>query len=363
MPIKPKKHISDLHRVVNASFNRSNYLNLDKNENTIGFSEEVLQDLCSLITPDLVSSYPDVKPLYTKLTETLALDLGQIYLSSGSDAAIKSVFEAYVEPGDEVVLISPTYAMYYVYAQIFQARLKELVYDKDLIIPPEKIINKISSATKLVCIPNPNSSTGTVFSQQDLNKIIEAAKKYDALVLIDEAYQQFHRQTMLGFINKYDNLVISRTFSKALGLASARLGYIASSKQIISDLFKVRPLYEINSFAVTFGCYLLDHPEILDKYLGQISAGKEYLEKKISELGLNMEESHANFVLINVRSRNRAEEIVKLLFREKILIRGGYKELCLEPYIRVGLGSVKQMKIFIEKLSIVLKKTSNLRLN
>jgi len=143
-----------------------------------------------------------------------------------------------------------------------------------------------------------------------------------------------------------------------LGMASARLGYITSSKQIISNLFKVRPLYEINSFAVSFGCYLLDHPEILDEYLGQIFAGREYLEKNIPELGLHMEESHANFVLINVSSRKRAAEIVKLLFREKILIKGGFKELCLERYIRVGLGSVKQMKIFFDKLSIVLKEIS-----
>ena len=359
MPIKQKKHIADLHRVANASFNRSSYLSLDRNENVIGFSGEVLQDLCSLITPDLVSSYPDVKPLYAKLAETLALDLGQIYLSSGSDAAIKSVFEAYVEPGDEVILISPTYAMYYVYVQMFQARLEECVYGKGFIISPEKIINKITSATRLVCIPNPNSPTGTVFSQQDLNKIIEAARKYGALVLIDEAYQQFYGQTMLDFLSDYDNLVVSRTFSKALGLASARLGYLASSKQIISDLFKVRPMYEVNSFAVSFGCYLLYHPEILDDYLGQISAGKHYLEKKIPELGLHMEESHANFVLINVSSRKRAEEIVKLLFREKIMIKGGFKELCLEPDIRVGLGSVEQMKVFIEKLSMVLKEISS----
>ena len=359
MHIKPKKHIADLYRVGNSGFDRSLYLSLDKNENIIGFSKEVLQDFYELISSDLICCYPDVSPLYEKLTEVLSLDHDQIYLSSGSDGAIKSIFEAYVEPGDEVFLVSPTYAMYYVYAQMFRARLKEFVYDNRLFVDPENIVKKISPATKLVCIPNPNSSTGTVFSQNDLSQIIEVAKENASLVLIDEAYQQFHGHTMMEFLQKYDNLLISRTFSKAMGLASCRLGFVVSSKAIVENLFKVRPLYEVNSFAVSFGCYLLNHPEIIKDYLKQVAEGKDYLEKRVVELGFRVEESHANFVLIHVGNKNRAEKIVDLLFEQKILIKGGFKENCLEPYIRVSLGSEAQMKIFVEKLSSVLDKISD----
>ena len=355
MPVIPRKHIANLHRVANEDVNRSDYLCLDKNENIIGFSDEVLNNFCKMITPNLLNTYPDASPLYKNLTEKLNVDPGQIYLSSGSDAAIKSVFETYVNPGDEVVLISPTYAMYYVYARMFQAKLEEFIYDHDLFIPPEKIISKISPATKLVCIPNPNSTTGTIFSQKDLINIVCTARKHGALVLIDEAYQQFHGESMMDYLNESNNLIIVRTFSKAMGLASARLGYIVSNDTIITNLFKVRPLYEVNSFAICFGTYLLDHPEIQANHLEEISRSKNYLKNKLSELGFPITKSHTNFVLINVNSKRNSKEIVRLLLREKIFIKGEFKEACLESYIRVTLGSIEQMKIFIKKLEQILK--------
>ena len=102
-------------------------------------------------------------------------------------------------------------------------------------LPPGRIIEKISPATKLVCIANPNSPTGTVFPIRDLEKIIKAASKNGALVLIDEADYQFWGYSAIDLVLAYDNLIVIRTFSKALGLASGRLGYVVSTPEIISN--------------------------------------------------------------------------------------------------------------------------------
>ena len=135
----------------------------------------------------------------------------------------------YVDSGDEVIVINPTYAMYHVYSKMFDAQLVKVDFDKNLALPPERIIEEISPATKLVCIANPNSPTGTVFPIQDLEKIIKVASKNEALVLVDEAYYQFWGFSAIDLVLEYDNLIVIRTFSKALGLASARLGYVVSN--------------------------------------------------------------------------------------------------------------------------------------
>ena len=354
MRVLPKKHLLELDRVVNESLGRQEFLRMDKNENLMGFSEDIVQDILKLVTSDFLTAYPEVEPLYQKLSECLNLPQDQIYLSSGSDAGIKAVFEVYVDSGDEVILIHPTYAMYYVYSKMFDARLVKVNFDQNLKLSPENIIEKISPATKLICIANPNSPTGTVFSLESLDKIIKVASQNEVLVLIDEAYHQFWGYSMIDRVSAYDNLVVIRTFSKALGLASARLGYLASTTEIVSHLFRTRPMYEVNAFAVSLGIYVLSHPEIVDEYVEEIKRARKFLKEELPKDGFSIIPGFANFALINVGGKKKAAQIVKGLFNEKVVIKGGFGEACMEPYIRVGLGTLEQMKIFLYKFRKVL---------
>jgi histidinol-phosphate aminotransferase len=355
MPTNPKKHVANLDRMVNMDLDLGGYVRMDKNENLTGFSEEVLTHFRSLITSDFITTYPNVNPLYRKLSECLGVDKDQIYLSSGSDGGIKSLFEVFVEPDDEVILISPTYAMYYVYAKMFQAKLVEVFFDKDLVVSADELIAKISPTTKLICIANPNSPTGTVFSQEDIEKIVCAASDNDVLVLIDEAYYQYYGQTALDFLNGTKNLIVIRTFSKAMGLASARLGYVVSSKDIICSLSQVRPMYEVNAFAVSLGIYILEHPDLVSNHVDEIARTKRYIEKELAGEGLSVKKSHANFILVDVGGRERAAMLKELMMDEKFVIKGGFSELCLQPYVRLGLGSMDLMGEFVEKFKVVLQ--------
>jgi histidinol-phosphate aminotransferase len=358
MSVKPKKHILDLFRVPNSTLDRNDFLCLDKNENLIGFSEEVVKDIRGIITSDFLTAYPETDLLYQKLSENLGVDSSQIYLSSGSDAGIKSVFEVYVEPSDEVLIIHPTYSMYYVYADMFQARLVKVNYEKDLSLSVDRFIKNISSKTKLICIANPNSPTGTILSLDELQTILTSARRHNAMVLIDEAYFQFAEKTAIGLLKNNENLILTRTFSKALGMASARLGYVIGDPSIIANLFKVRPMYEVSSFAVHLGKYFLEHSELVIDHIKQVSDAKNFLKKELLKDGLSMQPSFTNFVLINVNNSERAKRIAQLLFDEKVIIKGGFNEPCLEPYIRVGIGSLEQMNGFIKIFRMVLAKVN-----
>ena len=150
------------------------------------------------------------------------------------------------------------------------------------------------------------------------------------------------------------NLIVTRTFSKALGLASARLGYIVSNPEIVSHLQRVRPMYEVNAFAVGLGLYLLQNPKVVAGHVKEVERARNWLERELSRDGFNVIPGHANFILIEVGGRDRAEKIAKDLFKEKIVIKGGFNEPCLEPYIRVGLGTLEQMKIFLNRFRKVL---------
>ncbi len=357
--IPVKEHLRKLERILNP-ISRSDYLRLDKNENIIGFEKGFIAILRQEITSDFLTSYPEVNPLYQKIARWTGCKPENIYLTAGSDAAIKSVFEVFVEPEDIVALVSPTYAMYYVYAKMFQADIIEIPYHEGLALPPGDILNTITTQKpKLLCIANPNSPTGTILSQNDLTNIISTAKEQNTIVLIDEAYYLFYPNTCISLIDDYPNLVVTRTFSKALGLASARLGFAAAQSETAQYLMKVRPMYESNSYAVRCAELVLDNMHLIEQNLEVFRKGKACLEKELDRLKIPHFQSYANFVLIDVGSYEESIRIGTTMYKQKILIGSGFKDNLLQNFIRVTVGSEAQMKYFIEKLGATLRSSQS----
>lgn len=353
--ILPKKNIRKLERVENPSISRRGFLRLDKNENIIGFEDSFLKKVRSKIDSDFLTSYPEVHLLYEKISKWLGIEKNRIYISSGSDGCIKSVFEVFVGEGDEVIIPHPTYAMYYVYSQMFGAKLKKIRYDRNLDLNYRSIIDAMSKRTKLICIANPNSPTGTVIPKRDLLDIVRTAQKKDILVLVDEAYYPYYPESFLSYVSSFSNLVVTRSFTKGLGLGSARLGFAVSNKYIIDCLKKVRPIYEVNSFSVLLGSLVLDNLSIMKKNMKLFKEGKSYLIQSLKSIGLEFFDTHTNFILIDVGTPKLVSKISKELLKRKILVRSGYTEPPLDRCIRVTIGSKKQMKKFIKNLRAVLE--------
>jgi histidinol-phosphate aminotransferase len=344
-----KEHLKSLERIQNP-MTRAGYLRLDKNENIIGFEKEFVANLRKQISSDFLTTYPEVEALYQKIARWIGCRRENIYITAGSDAAIKSTFEVFVEPGDKVALLSPTYAMFYVYTNMFQGQLIEIRYKEGLSLSAEDILKVLrEQKPKLICIANPNSPTGTVLPQEDLNNIVDVAAGQNSLVLLDEAYYLFYPVSSIDLIYDYPNLVITRTFSKAMGLASARLGFAAGHADTIKYLQKVRPIYETNAFAIRFAELILDSSHLIEKNVREAMKGKQYLEDELDKLGIHHFKSYTNFILIDVGSFERSIQLGNALYQKKILIRSGFKDDVLKNCIRVTTGSIKQMEFFMEK--------------
>ena len=189
--IKPRKAVLEMDEYNPPTAGREDYIRLDFNENAEGCSQKAL-DALRKIKAGTLAAYPE----YSKLTKELAkycnVREDEILPTNATDEAIKTIIETYAEKGkDEIIIPTPTFAMFKFYAQLNEALIKEVLYNDDLSFPTSKVLNSINKKTKIVVLVNPNNPTGTSIKDEDITKIIEKAKNNEALVFIDEAYWQF----------------------------------------------------------------------------------------------------------------------------------------------------------------------------
>lgn len=351
LPIRT--HLKDVVRLRNPADSRMGYLRLDKNENLIDLPEEFVTRLRRELTGEFISSYPELGSLYELLAKWLGCKTDNLYVAAGSDQAIKAVFEVFVDPGDRVAILHPTYAMFSVYAQIFQGRLIQITYPEGLGLCTDDVLKVlVEQRPKLLCIANPNSPTGTILEPEGIQEIVRTAGRQNAIVLLDEAYYYYYPVSAIDMIKQYPHLVVTRSFSKAAGLAAGRLGIAVGHETMVECLLKVRPMYETNAFAAKFAEMLLSDHSIIENNVKKTLEGKALLERGLDSMGISYMKSFTNFVLIEVGSADRSRDIVKQLRDKKILISGGFNPP-LERYIRTSVGGEKEMMQFLEGLKEV----------
>lgn len=341
--IKPTPQTLECHRVQNESFSRLGYIRLDKNENTVGYPKKFVQEMLAGISPEMLSSYPEPFQLHERLARFLNLSKDRILLASGSDAAIKNCFEAFVDKGDKVITLFPTYAMVGIYAQLFGAKVVQIGYDDNLKLDFERLSREIQKGARLLYIANPNSPTGTLIGKERLRFLCEECRKREIVFLIDEAYYYFCSETALDLIDEFPNIVVTRTFSKALGLASIRLGYLVTSPEIADWLSRWRPVYEINSFAQYCGSFILDHWESVEEYVREVLKAREWFSERVKAVGLETFPSFANFLLVKFPD-HQIPRILEEFKRQGILIKGGGSMFPLSQTLRFSLGVKEQME-------------------
>ena len=341
-----KPHLRHLFRTNTDEESRKGYLRLDMNECVPGLPADFVKGVSFEIDNDFLATYPEYKTLQEKIALHNNLQPKNISLSNGSDGAIKYIFDAYVSPGDRILLTDPTFAMYPVYCRMFNAEPIMVGYNPDLSFPVEEFIHKISPGIKIAVVVNPNNPTGSVVEPANLTSIIKKASDNNVLMIVDEAYFYFYPHSIINKIKGCENLIVLRTFSKLCGIAAARLGYVAACPKIIEDLRKVKPTYDVNSLAVLFAEKILDEPDVIQNLVRFTNEGKRYLTQKLSEKDIEYREGKANFILIN--SPNKVDKIVKKLAEKNILVKGGFKQDCLKDYIRVTVGNKIAMRQFWE---------------
>lgn len=296
---------------------------LDFNERTLPPSPKVRKAIQDLLSANKLQIYPEYSGLEQKLAKYTGVNKNQIMVTNGSDQGIDLIFRTFTEKQDTVIIPSPSFAMYNQSAQIVGNK----------ILRPE-MINK---SVKLIVICNPNNPTGTLVPICDIEEIAEKAR--NAIILVDEAYFEFSGVSAIPLIKKYPNIIITRTFSKAFGLASLRIGYIIASEKYINELLKVRGPYAVNMFAYTAASAALDDCKNMQKYVSEVmTKAKPLVEEFFTKENITFYPSSANFLLFKPDQKNKIKD----------LKANGISVRPREDMLRVSIGTVGQIKKFIQ---------------
>lgn len=327
-------------------------LRLDRNERVTNFPKKIIKDMLNQVPDYIFNTYPDVDSLYAKLAGWLGVKAEEVYITNAITEGIRIVFETVVSPNDKVIVLSPTFPMYEIYAKIYQADYSPLYFKSDLSLDLDSLLNSIDNKTCLVCLPNPNLPIENFFSLKQIRRIADKCKECDSILAIDEAYAFFGAETALPLIREFDNIIVFQTFSKAFGLAGIRLGYMVSIKNNIDYLMRTRSLVESNGISMAIGEYMLEHAEIMKKYTEEVKEGAEYVKEQLKKLGYRFHGgSYTNGMLIFLESKDATEDLLRYLKKEKIYLRGSF-EPPIDNCIRLTLGPKPIMeKVIVSLLS------------
>ena len=327
------------------SSGRRNKLRLDFNENTVGAPPHVLDFLRRYLTAADLSIYPEYEHALQDLSSHFGVGEDQMTLTNGTDEAIQLLVNTYVEAGDKVLLLRPSYAMYRFYAQLAGADIEELDYRSgSLAFPVEALLERITPGTRAVLISNPNNPTGTGTDAETLRLILEKAP--DAAVLVDEAYYEFSGITLLPLLEEYGNLFVSRTFSKVYGMAAMRCGVLFSNEANVKYIRKAQSPYSVNSLAAMTARIAVGETKFVEEYVLEVLAARELLYVGFERLHIPYIKSQANFVLF--QAGDRSLEIRDKLKARNILVRDRSYEL--PGYVRVTVGTRDQVQRFLDEL-------------
>lgn len=348
-PYQPGKPTEDLARELGLS----SIVKLASNENPLGCSSAVT---ALLANPSIdLARYPDANGYALKevLSSMHGVSMEQAVLGNGSNEILELIARAYAGPGDEIIFSEYAFAVYPIATQVVGAS-PVIVPAKDWGYDLEAILAAITEQTKVIYIANPNNPTGTYLSAKPLRAFLEKVRK-DILVVVDEAYHEYVEaedyQSMAPLLGSHDNLIVTRTFSKAYGLASLRLGYSLSHPQIADILNRIRAPFNVNSIALAAGVVALEDQDFVRASVQLNNEGLKHLCLGCTELGLDFIPSVGNFICVDFAKD--AGPIYQALLHEGVITRpvANYK---MPNHLRVTVGTEQENLTFMNALTKVM---------
>lgn len=327
----------------------SEILKLNSNENFF----MPINLLRSLLREVIEDSDPRIYPRdeYDELKEALGryvhVSPEQIVIGTGSDQMIDLVSRALLRPGDEALSIEPTFSIYERSVKIQQAIYTPIPLREDFSLDVDKMLASATPKTKLLFLCSPNNPTANQFKLEEIQCLVE---EFRGLVAIDEAYVEFAEHSIVKIINEYENLIILRTFSKAFGIASLRVGYAVSNTYLASTLAdKFQMPYTVSSIGLRMGLKLLDKIEVIKAVIKELKSERSRLISRLNKIdGVTAFNSDTNFVLISLKKSSN--EVCESLLRKGIIVRNTGSILNLKDCIRVSIAPSIMMDAFIAML-------------
>jgi len=326
------------------------YIKLNTNESPFPPSEKAVS--CALKEAEKLNLYPDpeCRKLTQKLADKLGVDYDQVLLTNGSDEILNFAFMAYCDLKCGAIFPDITYGFYKVFADLFNIDAKQVPLNPDFTID----ITKYFNAGRTIFIANPNAPTGIALSVSEIEQII--INNPDNVVVIDEAYVDFGNESCVKLIHKYNNLLVTQTFSKSRSMAGARLGFGVGCKELINDLntikYSTNP-YNINKMTMAAGMGVLEDEEYTLNNCSEIIKNREFTVKELTKFGFEMTPSTANFIFAKHKDIDGKELYLKL--KEKgVLVRHFDKNL-ISQYNRITIGTHEQMVTLINTVKEIME--------
>jgi len=270
------------------------------------------------------------------------LCISQIQTFNGSDNALEVLCKTYLSPDDQVVIPIPTYDHFRVYAESCDATIVNVLNKKNpRAISYDQLKKSINSKVKMVYLVHPNNPTGFLFEKEKLETLLNFFP--ETLFIVDEAYFEFTQNTMAPLVTHHDNLVVTRSFSKAFGLAGLRCGYILTQEVNLEAINKVRIGKNVNTLAQVAASTALEDLEYVTRYITEVKTTKEWLVNKIFSMDFSVVDTPANYILVELGD---PEKVLAFLENQKIFVRNRSNMVGLDGFVRITIGHQHLMERF-----------------
>jgi histidinol-phosphate aminotransferase len=348
-PYQGGRPIKEVARELNLD--ESKIIKLASNENPIGISPLAKEAVLNAM--DDAERYPDGNGFYLKqkIASTFKLDERQIILGNGSNDILELVARTFMTSGDEAIYSEHAFAVYPLVVKAVGANGIE-VQAKNYAHDLEGFLKYINVKTKIIFIANPNNPTGTLIEKSTLREFLSHVPKH-VIVVLDEAYDEYlsdnNKSEAFSWLKQFHNLIISRSFSKAYGLAGLRVGYGAGHSSIIELMNRIRQPFNVNHLAQIAATASLDDHEFIKLSQKINNEGMTQIINGFNELGFNYIESYGNFISFKLKDESVAMMYYHELLKNGVIVRpiANYK---LPHFLRVSIGLENENKIFLETL-------------
>ena len=352
-----KPHLKKLNRKINNDKLLNSSYSLHRNERISPFPKNLITKLNKRFSKLNYSRYPNFNNFYKILSKWLNVSKNNIYLTEGVSGAIKLLLETCSQEGkSNIIFPHPSFAMYEIYAKMFNLKSKKILYKKDNKLDFEKILSSIDKNTALIFLPNPNLPIDEIIDKNIILELIKVCNKKNVFLVLDEVYFSFSKVTYINQINKENNLFIMRSFSKAFGLAGIRLGYLIGNKNNINYVSKTRGGYESNTLSIEVATFFIENYHEVKRYIAEVKKGLNFLQTNLHKKNIKtLCNMNSCYLFIDLENSKIVSKIVNSLKKNKIYVRGNWSK----PYdtgILVSAGPIYIMKIFLKHFLIILEK-------
>ncbi|MBR4287891.1 MAG: histidinol-phosphate transaminase [Clostridia bacterium] len=326
------------------------YIKLNTNESPFPPSPLAVEAVAEAAKKLQLYPDPDCRALTEKLASSYGIDRSEIVWTNGSDDVLNFAFMAFCDQKKKAIFPDITYGFYKVFAEALGVPYEQIPLQDDFTIRIEDYFDRHAT----IFIANPNAPTGIPLNISEIEEILK--HNTDSVVIIDEAYVDFGGESCIPLIRKYDNLLVTQTFSKSRSMAGARLGFGVGNPELIADLntlrYSTNP-YNINAMTMAAGIGTLSDAAYTEKNCKVIAENRAFTMEALSALGFSMTDSKANFVF--ARHKTLGGELLYQELKERGVLVRHFSQKRISDYVRITVGSREEMEAFLKALSNILE--------